>query len=231
MNALVIAIIGVMLLNVYALILVLARSWVYGVPVYRPMVWNIFLSVLPAGVLIATGMMLTLTSFTDSGPAMLAVIALGALVWLLLLPNAAYLITELNFTHRQQGTPVPLWFDIVQTLTLALSGVANALLNIALAQVLATLILYSGSPYPFLRPTPWIAVLTIIVLVTLGMYLGRYLRVNSWDVRHPFGFVRKCFDHFRVRANVLEAFGFCLTHSMLLVVLYFMCIVPVITQI
>ncbi|MFD6860643.1 hypothetical protein ACFWCF_25310 [Rhodococcus sp. NPDC060090] len=34
-------------LNIYALAMILARSWIYRVPVYRPMVKNFFLSVAP----------------------------------------------------------------------------------------------------------------------------------------------------------------------------------------
>ena len=31
----------------------------------------------------------------------------------------------------------------------------------------------------------------VLVLVAFGMYLGRYLRFNSWDLRHPVSFVKK----------------------------------------
>lgn len=229
MISIIFAVCGVILLNVYALVLVYVRSWVYKVPLFRPMVWNIFLSVLPAGALIATGIAMLLTSVADSADLTQAVFALGALVWLLLLPNAAYLITELNLTHRRADDPVPLWFDIVQTLTLALSGVANALLNVALAQVIVMGIMYGSSLSALYHPMPWLLVVATLVLVTAGMYLGRYLRVNSWDVRHPIGFVKKVVAHFRVRRNVLEAFGFCLTHSLLLTVLYIVCVAPVLS--
>ena len=46
---------GVVLLNVYALILILLRAPLYRTVLYRPMVLNIALSVAPAGVLVLAG--------------------------------------------------------------------------------------------------------------------------------------------------------------------------------
>lgn len=219
---------GVFLLNVYALVLVLLRAPVYRVPLYRPMVWNIVLSVLPAVVLIGIlAVLLTLAGPTEGNVAFWITIIAGGLVWLLLLPNAAYLITELNFNHRDPDSPVPLWYDIVQVLTLTLSGVMNALLNIVLAQLVITVILYPNQQRPFARADSWIFVAATLVLVTIGIYLGRYLRVNTWDIRHPIGFMKRLGEHFRVRANVLEAFGFCVTHTLLLGILYLIFAAPI----
>ncbi|WP_040167457.1 DUF1361 domain-containing protein [Microbacterium gorillae] len=217
-------------LNVYALVLVLTRSWLYRVPVYRPMVWNIALSLMPTIVLVAAVALLELAVDAGSRALLGVVLAVGGVIWLLLLPNAAYLITELNFSHRREDSPVPAWYDIVQTLTLALSGVANTLLNVTLAQLLVVSLIFPNVTHPFTRPASWIVVAGILVLVTLGMYLGRYLRVNSWDIRHPIGFLGKLVDHFRVRANRLEAFGFCLTHSILLALLDALTGVPLLIQ-
>ena len=60
----------------------------------------------------------------------------------------------------------------------------------------------------------------VIVLGAVGVYLGRYLRFNSWDVRHPASMLRKLVAHLRQRGKALEAGGFVLTHALLIALLY-----------
>lgn len=45
-------ILGVVALNVYAVALILLRALVYRTRVYRPMLWNIFLSIMPIIILL-----------------------------------------------------------------------------------------------------------------------------------------------------------------------------------
>ena len=66
----------------------------------------------------------------------------------------------------------------------------------------------------------WVFAGIVIVLGAVGVYLGRYLRLNSWDVRHPGSLVRKLRTHVRQRGKALEAFGFVLTHALLIALLY-----------
>lgn len=211
---------GVVLLNLYALALVLLRAPMYRTALYRPMLLNIALSVAPAGVLGLATLGLALSVALASPLLLWMVLIIGGVLWLLFLPNSAYLITELNLSHRRQGEDVPLWYDIVLVLTLALSGVMNTLLNVLGVQVIYVLLRYPNDAQPLTRPDAWAIVLAFLLLVTLGMYLGRYLRFNTWDVRHPGSFVAKLRVHFSQRAKVAEALGFCLLHTVLLAVLY-----------
>src|SRR5699024_3523020 len=115
---------GIGLLNVYALALILLLAPLFRTHLYRPMLWNMWLSILPALVLFVTLAAIYLTIPVESPLLMWAAILVGGLLWLLMLPNSAYLITELNFSHRHENETVPLWYDIVLVLTLALSGMA-----------------------------------------------------------------------------------------------------------
>ncbi|MBD8063602.1 DUF1361 domain-containing protein [Oceanitalea stevensii] len=217
---------GVLLLNLYALALVLLRGPAFHTRVYRPMVLNIGLSVAPALVLAATTGLLLVAVLLESTLAVWLVIISGGVAWLLLLPNSAYLITELNFSHRRPDEAVPLWYDIVLVLSLAVSGVMNTLLNVLLVQTMYLAIAYPNDSAPMTRIDSWVLVAAVLLLVTFGMYLGRYLRFNSWDVTHPGSFVRKLTDHFGNRASRREAAGFCATHTVLLAVLYLLVVGP-----
>lgn len=226
--AVLVACIAVVLLNIYAIVLVRLRSGVYGVPLYRPMLLNIGLSFVPVLVsLVAVAGLLglpALLSLTALRPRAAAVavwvyVVVGAIVWVLLFPNSIYLITELNFSHRRDGDPVPLWYDIVQTLTLTLSGIANAVLSLAVVQT-AFLALVEPNAIGAVPASSWALAAVIIVLGAVGVYLGRYLRFNSWDVRHPVSLLRKLRAHLRQRGKALEAGGFVLTHAVLIALIY-----------
>lgn len=220
--------VGALLLNLYALVLVLLRVPVFRTRLYRPILLNIGLSLAPAGVLaLVLVLLLAVVVWTESAVALWAVAVGGGVVWLLLLPNSAYLITELNLSHRRQDDPVPLWYDIVLVLTLALSGVINTLLNVVIAQTIYVAIAYPNAAHPFATPDSWALAAAVLVLVTVGMYLGRYLRFNSWDVRHPASFLRKLRDHLAVRANRRAAAGFCATHTVMLLIFYLVVVTPV----
>ena len=228
MSALLLGVLAVVLLNVYAIVLVVLRSRVYGVALYRPMLLNIALSFLPLLLAIVFGVGLVLLAplfgrlselVASGGVAFVWIyLIVATLVWLVFFPNSVYLITELNFSHRAEDTPVPLWYDIVQTLALTLSGIANAVLSLAVVQTMFIILVdLPGAAVPV---GSWVVAGAVIVLGAVGVYLGRYLRLNSWDVRHPASLVDKLSTHLRQRGKALEAFGFVLTHALLIALLY-----------
>lgn len=220
---------GLALLNLYALVLVLARAWVFRTRLYRPMVLNLALSVAPVVVLVATFVtLLVVVTVAPSRGAVFAVVGVGGLVWLLLLPNAAYLLTELNFSHRREDDPVPLWYDIVLVLTLAVSGVLNALTNVVLAQLMYVAVVRPNAAAPFDAPDSWVMAGLTLLLVSFGIYLGRYVRFNSWDLLHPASFVRKLVRHVREPGRARTIVAFCVMHTALFAFLYLVVVAPVV---
>ncbi|WP_265521718.1 DUF1361 domain-containing protein [Oerskovia flava] len=214
-------VLGVLGMNLYALLLVVLRAPLYGTVVYRPMLLNIGLSIAPVLVL-GVFVVADLALVAGGAPPWITVTVavVGALVWLLLLPNAGYLVTELNLSHRKDGERVPLWYDIVLVLTLAMSGVLNTVVNVLLVQVLYAVVRFPDDTDPFARPASWLVAFAILLLVTAGIYLGRYVRFNSWDLLHPLQFVRKLVRHLRERGAVVDALLFCLLHTVFLTLMY-----------
>jgi uncharacterized membrane protein len=221
---------GVVLLNVYALTLVLLRAPVFGTRLYRPMVLNVALSVAPAVVmllvLLAELTVVRRVPYPASTWTLWALIVVGGLVWLLLLPNAGYLVTELNFSHRRRDDPVPLWYDIVLVLSLAMSGVLNTLANVLLAQLAIAVLTRPNDNDLFDRADTWVVAGVAFVLVAVGIYLGRYVRFNSWDLLHPSSFVRKLARHFHDRSRLRAAAGFVLVHAGFFGILYLVVVAP-----
>jgi len=227
---------GLVALNLYALLLVLMRAPAFGTKIYRPMILNIGLSIAPALVLLAMVGVMLLIVYAAPGwspgaarTALYITIAISGIIWLLLLPNAAYLVTELNLSHRKDYEDVPLWYDIVLVLTLALSGVFNTLANIAVVQVFVSII-QERAPAFTRSALPWIALTATLIAVSFGMYLGRYLRLNSWDLLHPSSMFRKLTGHFKQKTNRGAVLGFVTVHSLLFLILYLIVVLPSLTE-
>lgn len=92
--------------------------------------------------------------------------------WLLFLPNAPYLLTDL--VHLKPYRGVPFWFDAV-----LLGGTGALGLGIgavSLRQVAEKVQEWLGDRA---ARAVWLGV---PALVGFGMYLGRFLRWNSWDL-------------------------------------------------
>jgi len=211
--------IGVVSLNLYAVILVLLRASVYRTVLYRPMLWNVWLSILP--ILILFGGFLAGAVLAQFAPLLVPWFwGAAGIIWLLMLPNASYLVTELNFSHRGEEDAVPLWYDIILVISLAMSGVVNTVLNVLIVHLFVSLAAFGDSIRSITRPASWLAVAAVLLLLGLGMYLGRYLRLNSWDVRHPRQAMRKVMDHFRVRENLWACLGFSVSYAVFLGIIY-----------
>lgn len=213
---------GLVGLNLYAVVLVVLRARVFHTRLYRPMLLNIGLSVAPLVVLLV-GLLASLLVPVFDGPYWLfqAAALLVGLVWLVMLPNSSYLITELNMTHRREGEDVPLWYDIVLVITLAMSGVFNTVVSVLMVKALYALFMHTGTMVQVLsRQDVQFLPALIIVLCAVGMYLGRYIRFNSWDLMHPISFLRKLRNHFSRPRALRAAIGFTLTHAVFIGLVY-----------
>ncbi|MEM9999181.1 MAG: DUF1361 domain-containing protein [Bacteroidota bacterium] len=126
------------------------------------LLWNLFLALVPLA--------LSRHLARLARPSALA-LGVGA-VWLLFFPNAPYLLTDLIHAHR--GEAAPLWYDLVLLLAAAWSGVLIG--TVTLADVHGAVARWYGSR------VGWGVALGALVLGSFGVYLGRFLRWNSWDV-------------------------------------------------
>lgn len=218
-------------INFLAYIMVVLRPKLYKTSAYKPMLVNIKLSVLPLFVLMATGTVFVviqaISTYYDHNAVLwwvaLSLAVIGLLLWLLLLPNAGYLVTELNFNHCEHDkTVVPLWYDIVSVLTLAMSGVMNMCFNVFIIQFMAAVITLGLSlniSFIF-ESVSWFIMAGLMVMASFGIYIGRYIRVNSWDVKHPVQLIKKLREHYNGEGTIKNCMLFVLFHTLFFVVFY-----------
>lgn len=92
--------------------------------------------------------------------------------WLLFFPNAPYILTDLF--HLKEDGSMPIWFDLVLILCFAWTGLMFGFLS-----------LFDIEKYLENFFKKW-TIQTISVLIlfvgSFGVYVGRYLRWNSWDI-------------------------------------------------
>jgi len=93
-------------------------------------------------------------------------------VWLSFLPNASYIITDIF--HLKQQKVIPLWFDLLLVISFAVNGMLLFFLSI---NDMHRLLLIRVS-----RRVTWLVTILVLFLSGFGIYLGRFLRWNSWDV-------------------------------------------------
>ncbi|MBK8398009.1 MAG: DUF1361 domain-containing protein [Leptospiraceae bacterium] len=108
-------------------------------------------------------------------------------IWLLFFPNAPYILTDLF--HLRLNSTMPKWFDLILILSFAWTGLLFGYLSLwdiekilrkSLSQI-------------------WISLISVILLFigSFGIYLGRYLRWNSWDIiSEPFNLIYDISDRF-----------------------------------
>ena len=92
---------------------------------------------------------------------------------LLFIPNAPYLVTDLF--HLKKQSEAPQWFDTVMLSSFSLLGILYFI------QASAYLIAAAGS---WLKAKVQLLAFKIVLMLLCGygIYLGRYLRFNSWDI-------------------------------------------------
>jgi len=220
-------VLGAVGMNVLALALVVVRAPAFRTRLYRPMLLNLALSVAPLIVLLVALLVTELAAgLVSAWLGAVVGVALG-LVWLLLLPNSGYLVTELNLSHRREGEDVPLWYDIVLVISLAMSGVLNTVLGVFVVQVEYVLLRYGDEAGPLRSAGARALVVVVLLLVALGMYLGRYVRLNSWDVRHPSSLVRKVAGHVR-EVGAWQPLAFTVLYGAFFALMYLVVVGPVI---
>lgn len=93
------------------------------------------------------------------------------LVWLLFLPNAAYIITDL--IHWRKDKILPLWYDWIFISAIAWTGLFLAFLSIQILQ--RHVVRKFGSL------AGWSFVFLALTASSFGIYVGRFFRWNSWD--------------------------------------------------
>jgi uncharacterized membrane protein len=147
--------------------LLVGRAAYTGGRQYGFLVWNLFL----AGIPYLAGLWAEAEHVRR--PGCWRRLMLPGAIWLLFLPNAPYIVTDLVHLGRYRAA-VPLWYDAVLIAAFAWTG---CLLGVVSLRIMQERVRAAAGP-----AVAWGFVLVAIGLCGPGIYVGRVLRWNSWDV-------------------------------------------------
>jgi len=135
---------------------------------FQTLVWNLFLAWIP---LVLAALIYRIA--TRRGDLTRWILVPAALVWLLFFPNAPYIVTDLVHLGQYHDN-VPGWFDVMLVAWFAWTGL---LLGVASLRLMQDLVARARG-----SRAGWVFVLLVTVAGSLGIYVGRFLRFNSWNV-------------------------------------------------
>jgi uncharacterized membrane protein len=151
--------------SVIGILLVLSRQFMSIDRAFLFLFWNFFLAGLP---LIISSLMREMASRGAKNSSLLAV----GIVWLLFLPNAPYMLTD--YVHLMYSSR---FYFLLDFFTLSWFAVSAFIAGIVSLNDISTLLLARYRRYQVS-----LMVLVICLMCSFGIYLGRDLRFNSWDV-------------------------------------------------
>jgi uncharacterized membrane protein len=151
--------------SAFAVGMVVLRQRFTGEWRYENLVWNLFLAWLPFVFAVAA------YDLDRRRARPLGLLALGAL-WLAFLPNSPYLVTDYMLLRHIDGMPV--WFDVVMLTSFAWTGLVLGFVSLYLVQSIVRR--RAGAL------AGWTFAVAALGLSGIGIYLGRVLRWNSWDL-------------------------------------------------
>lgn len=153
--------------SIMCVLLVAARMQYSDSIRYTNLVWNLFLAWIPF-VLSYAAYFLSWRRTT-----LYLVIPVTAFMWLLFFPNAPYILTDLQHLAIE-STRAPLWYDVIMLVWFSWTGLLLGLISLYF--------MHEILQRTFGRGVGWAFVLLVSGLSSFGVYLGRFARLNSWDL-------------------------------------------------
>jgi uncharacterized membrane protein len=131
------------------------------------LIWNLFLAWIPF-ILAYIAHVFSWRRLT-----LLLLLPFIAFIWLIFFPNAPYMLTDLQDLARR-ASDAPLWYDVLTVVWCSWTGMLLGVISLYLMQdiIARTISRFAG----------WVFVFVISAMSSFGIYIGRFVRLNSWDI-------------------------------------------------
>jgi uncharacterized membrane protein len=168
---------------------------------YAFLTWNLFLAFIPY---------FLIKKFKNAHSKPLQALIIGTTV--LFLPNAPYILTDLF--HLRERVAAPMWFDLILILSFAFLGMVFFVLSVNQLLQIFNLLFCSRSITSGLK-------FLVMLSSAYGVYLGRYLRFNSWDLIYdPFNLARQIISSVFNENCYKETFSVTITFTIFLYLVF-----------
>lgn len=154
----------------FSVVLAITGAIFGGNTILSFLIWNLFLAYVPYAI---SKWMQRNARWSENG----FKFGIAFIIWLLFIPNSFYIITDLF--HLGSFSNIPLWYELAMILSFAWNGLLLGILSVRQMEKMMEQYLSKRTELFFIYP--------VMFLNALGVYIGRYLRFNSWDViTNPF---------------------------------------------
>lgn len=157
---------SIILLIALAFILNVLRVILFGKLSFVYLLLNISLAFIPF--LISS----ILLNYSTANKLNKTIFIIGGIFWLIFLPNAPYIVTDL--IHIGVVRSVPVLYDSILLFTSAWVGLLLGMNSVYHMEKIF-LSMYS-------KKITSIIIAVVLLIASFGMYLGRFFRFNSWDI-------------------------------------------------
>ncbi|MBS3916046.1 MAG: DUF1361 domain-containing protein [Bacteroidetes bacterium] len=195
----------IIMLFIFGSTLILMRFIFTGVSAYFFLWYNLFLGSIS---LIISHYILKHDSWVNNHFKFISL----SVLWLLFLPNAPYITTDLLHVSDSQHRFV--WFDILMIFSFAVCGMYFGLVSV---KQMADIILQKTNPF-----LQHLFISLSLFASAFGVYLGRYHRYNSWDlIHHPNVLIQDITERFMNPFDHPRTWGMTLLMGVFLHIFYF----------
>jgi len=151
--------------SLFGLVLLFTRIYKTGSVHFMFLIWNLFLAGIP-------WIISTLLILYPKLRKRLIILLIFSGIWLLFIPNSFYILTDLF--HLNYKNLAPIWYDLVLIFSFAWAGIILGFATLKDAEKIL-----SERMNKKLIP---VFITFILFLISFGIYLGRILRWNSWNI-------------------------------------------------
>jgi len=153
--------------TIFSVLILRVRAEFSGNGHYFFLIWNLFLAWIP----------FIISYFTYAAVLKRKQVVLhapiAAFFWLIFFPNAPYILTD--FQHLAGNwRDVPVWYDVMLLIWFSFTGLMLGMASLFMMQEIIR--------REFGRWVGWGFVGMVAGLSSAGVYVGRFLRWNSWDI-------------------------------------------------
>lgn len=168
------------------------------------LVWNLFLAIIP----------FCITEYLQAKEKISAIkLMFLSVIWLLFLPNSPYIVTD--FFHLRLSHSNIIWLDILVVFSFALNGLLLFYFSFR-----DMMVLLKSKIHKKLINTIQIGV---FLLTGFGVYLGRFLRYNSWEIiQNPMALFQDIFDIVLHPNHHTQAWLFTLGFGFFIAMMYYL---------
>ena len=191
-------------LSLFCFSLSLVRFYLTDSKMFLFLNWNLFLAFIPWALTI----LVRIKPIIQKNRITIVTLLVS---WLLFFPNAPYILTDLF--HLRLKSAMPIWFDLVLILSFAWTGLLFGFLSLLdIENILGKSI-----------KSRYITLISIglMFLGSFGIYLGRFLRWNSWDIiSEPFKLIYDIGDRIINPFSHPRTWGVTILMGILLTIIY-----------